>query len=183
MPPRVQKRTGGRTGHAPFGHPGLYARVEGSLEGHAQNRVRREVPTILALDPAGLGLAEPAVHLAEDGFVLLKVLAVATPPQPEGHKVIQVVQSRATGEIFVNKILWWSAQRASGAMSLPLELRVSTLRPRAVDGDGVAALRGNAKAGAGLLPVVPYINRLRFWQRLAPDANDSRSRIYSMFFE
>ncbi|CAN8100476.1 unnamed protein product [Discula destructiva] len=177
---RVQKRTGGRTGRAPLSHPGIYVPVEGEREGHSTNHVRREVPTITALDQFALGINEPLVHLAENGFVLLKLVAVSTGPQQDGHKVIQIVQSRATGEIFVNKILWWSRRRQFGAMSLPLELRVSTLRPRAVGDDGVP--QGSAKARAGLLPDVPYINQLRFWQRLKPEA-DNRHRMYSMFFE
>lgn len=188
MPPRFAKRTGNRTSRAPYTHPGVYAHVEGQLEPHANNHVRREVPTIRALDPAadGIGLAgAPQQHLAEDGFVLLKILTVSLPNADDSealHKVIQVVQSRATGEIFMNKILWWSRRRSSGEMSLPLELRVSTLRPKAVGDDGDAV--GGARRRAGLLPEVKYINRMRFWQRLRPGpAITNRHRWYSMFFE
>lgn len=149
--------------------------------------MRREVPLIRALNPNAPGpdlfdFAAPQ-HLAGDGFVLLKILAFNTEPTaPENHKLIQSMQSRATGEIFAHEVLWSSRRRCNGQMSLPLELRVSTLRPRAMGEDGEVV--GRRRRRAGLLPEVGYINRLPFWQRLGPDVRVGDGwRMCSLFSE
>lgn len=98
-------------------------------------------------------------------------------------KSIFIVQSASTGELFMNKILerpWDPDTRISQA---PLELRASTYPKRIRD--ATIDIGGNVGNGAkrnGVLPDVPYFNKLRFWQELDP-MEDHDVTVFSLFFE
>lgn len=126
------------------------------------------------------------------GFLFVRALQMgpAGKIRSNGNRVqrdisIFVVQSVATGELFVNKLLEASWDPAAARSLPPLELRASTYRHQIndpnIDLDGIY---DDDVHRNGVLPDVPFFNRLRFWQELDPDdPTDQNCTVYSLFFE
>jgi len=109
---------------------------------------------------------------------------------PSGERLkrdqsIFVVQSVSTGELFANKLIE-AAWDPTTLLSLPpLELRVSTYRHAIGDPNiDIPGINGNDSHRKGVLPNVPYFNKLRFWQELDPqDPTSPNCTVYSLFYE
>lgn len=126
----------------------------------------------------------------EAGFLYVKDVSMGTVNKLTIHgervsadKSIFVVQSASTGELFFNKILERPWDPNTQSSQPPLELRASTYPYRI--GDDTIDIAGNVGGGAernGVLPDVPYFNKLRFWQELDPQEAHNVT-VYSLFFE
>ena len=96
-------------------------------------------------------------------------------------KSLLVVQSASTGELFFNKILEREWDPNTLHSHPPLELRVSTYPDRIGDAT-IDSVRNVGRKRKGILPNVPYFNKLRFWQQLDP-SDVHNVTVFSLFFE
>ncbi|KAG6364560.1 hypothetical protein INS49_006162 [Diaporthe citri] len=131
------------------------------------------------------------VDFMNDGFLFVEAIRMGTSTKYDMRgnrlkedKSIFVVQSASTGELFVNKIIERPWDPVGSLSSPPSELRVSTYR-HAI-GDARIDLPGDNDDDVhrrGVLPNVPYFNKLRFWQELDPRDSTSDCTVYSLFFD
>lgn len=127
-----------------------------------------------------------------DGFLFVRGLQMGQTGKilPNGNRVkrdqsVFVVQSVATGELFVNKLIEASWDPAAVRSLPPLELRSSTYRHRLNDPSiDLPGIYDDDVYRKGVLPDVPFFNQLRFWQELDPDdPTDKNCTVYSLFFQ
>lgn len=131
------------------------------------------------------------VNFMNDGFLFVRPIMMGTSTKFDingnrlkSDKSIFVVQSASTGELFLNKLLERPWDPVGSLSSPPPELRASTYRHTV--GDPSIDLPGNNDDDVhrkGVLPNVPYFNKLRFWQELDPSDPTSDCTVYSLFFE
>lgn len=164
-----------RTSRRTYRQIGVFLPLERHFPGHA--RIRNE-STVPPLDGA-----------MEAGFLYVKDISMGTVNKLNyrGERIpdksIFVVQSASTGELFLNKILEEPWDPDTQISQAPLELRASTYPHRI--GDATIDIGGNVGNGAernGVLPDVPYFNKLRFWQKLNTFEAHNVT-VFSLFFE
>lgn len=130
-----------------------------------------------------------------DGFLFVRALQMGFSRRPLnvlnilGEKIklqsVFVVQSVSTGELFLNKLLDAEWDPDTQLSLPPLELRSSTYRHDVGDPNiDILSDDEDDDSRKGILPDVPYFNKLRFWQELDPDdPTDPNLTVYSLFFE
>lgn len=125
-----------------------------------------------------------------DGFLFVRALQMGfTGKYVYGRRAkmqsVFVVQSVSTGELFLNKLLEAEWDPDTSLSLPPLELRSSTYRYAVGDPNiDIPSANENDAGRKGVLPDVPCINKLRFWQELDPsDPTNLNCTVYSLFFE
>ncbi|KAG8165721.1 hypothetical protein KVR01_004273 [Diaporthe batatas] len=170
----------------------------------SRKRVYKQIAVFLPLersdaDPLQRVKADaqvPAREKALDGgFLYVKEISLGAKNKfraDTGERIplmgsVFIVQSVATGELFLNKILERPIDDNTNLALPPLELRCSTYTRRiddpSVDLPPNAIPGPNGIVRKGVLPDVPYFNKLRFWQQLTHLRDPHPVRVYSMYFE
>lgn len=127
----------------------------------------------------------------DDGFLYVKGFSLGSKDKKNvrGERIpldssLLIVQSASTGELFFNKILERPWDPNTQESRPPLELRVSTypdwIGDATIDIGGNVGPRGAKRQG--ILPDVPYFNKLRFWQELDP-RDTHNVTVFSLYFE
>lgn len=165
-----------RTSRRTYRQIGVFLPLERHFPGHARIKVESTVP--------------PLDGAMEAGFLYVKGVSMGSVNKLNirGERIpldssLFVVQSASTGELFFNKILERPWDPDTQISQPPLELRASTYPHRI--GDATIDIGGNVGSGAernGVLPDVPYFNKLRFWQEIDP-GEDHDVTVFSLFFE
>lgn len=170
----------------------------------SRRRVFRQIGVFLPLetfdnDPLQRVRDEAAVQASESamdaGFLYVKEIQLGTwdkfrtdtGDRLSAMKSIFIVQSVSTGELFLNKIIERPYDAAAQKALPPLELRCSTYPHRiddpTIDRPADVNVGPNGILRKGVLPDVPYFNKLRFWQELLHLRDPHPVTVFSMFFE